>query len=83
MINSILERKLRRIILNHLTFIDDKGEITFTNNPSIIEKEAIKHFQTQTGPVKLSHTETLDDLLVYWKDFYNLSSTNYSTRMVG
>ncbi|PKB95002.1 hypothetical protein RhiirA5_386305 [Rhizophagus irregularis] len=50
MINSILNRKPHRIVLDRLSFIDNKGEHVFTNNPEIIEKEAIKHFQHQAGP---------------------------------
>jgi hypothetical protein len=76
MVNSILERKPRRIILDRLSFMDDKGELIFTNNPSIIEKESIKHFQSQAGPIKLNHTETLNDLPTEWVNHYDPSLQN-------
>ncbi|CAB4401871.1 unnamed protein product [Rhizophagus irregularis] len=49
MLNSILNHKPRRIVLDRLSFIDNKGDYVFTNNPEIIEKEANKHFQHQAG----------------------------------
>ncbi|EXX53657.1 hypothetical protein RirG_241980 [Rhizophagus irregularis DAOM 197198w] len=45
MINSILQRKPRRITLDRLIFKDDNNQTIFTNNPKLIEKEAIKHYQ--------------------------------------
>ncbi|CAB5380484.1 unnamed protein product [Rhizophagus irregularis] len=62
MINSILNRKPRCIVLDRLSFIDNKGDYVFTNNPEIIEKEAIKHFQHQAGPPNKKDITNLDSL---------------------
>ncbi|CAB4376976.1 unnamed protein product [Rhizophagus irregularis] len=76
MINSILNRKPRRIVLDRLSFIDNKGDYVFTNNPEIIEKEAIKHFQHQVGPSNEKNITNLDSLPQDWKDHYNPTLQN-------
>lgn len=53
MINLILQRKPRRIILDRLYFTNDQNKEIFTNNPDIIKKQAIKHYQ--------SHASSNDD----------------------
>ncbi|GET67273.1 reverse transcriptase family protein [Rhizophagus irregularis DAOM 181602=DAOM 197198] len=45
MINSILQRKPRKITLDRLIFKDNNNDTIFTNNPQIIQKETIKHYQ--------------------------------------
>ncbi|PKB95287.1 hypothetical protein RhiirA5_436991 [Rhizophagus irregularis] len=76
MINSILNRKPRHIVLDRLSFIDNKGDYAFTNNPEIIEKEAIKHFQHQAGPPNTKDITNLDSLPQDWKDHYDPTLQN-------
>ncbi|UZO07888.1 uncharacterized protein OCT59_028159 [Rhizophagus irregularis] len=76
MINSILNRKPRRIVLDRLSFVDDKGDYIFTNNPEIIEKEAVKHFQHQAGPPNEKDIRNLDSLPQDWKDHYDPTLQN-------
>ncbi|CAB5206037.1 unnamed protein product [Rhizophagus irregularis] len=75
-INSILNRKPRRIVLDRLSFVDNKGDYIFTNNPEIIEKEAIKHFQYQAGPPNEKDIRNLDSLPQDWKDHYDPTLQN-------
>ncbi|CAB5347681.1 unnamed protein product [Rhizophagus irregularis] len=76
MINSILNRKPRHIVLDRLSFIDNKGDYVFTNNPEIIEKEAIKHLQHQAGPPNEKDITNLDSLPQDWKDHYDPTLQN-------
>lgn len=61
MINSILQHKPCRINLDHLYYQDPvTSDSIFTNNPKIIEREAIKHFQTNAS--NPHHTQSYDSI---------------------
>ncbi|PKB93018.1 hypothetical protein RhiirA5_442605, partial [Rhizophagus irregularis] len=71
MINSILQRKPRKISLDRLVFKDDNDELVFTNNPNIIEKEAIKHYQNTGKHEDPTIYKSVDELPSPWNDVYN------------
>lgn len=51
------------------------SDFTFTNNPIIIEKEAIKHFQTiASNPQHTVTYDSLEDLPMEWQHIYDPSS---------
>ncbi|GES73345.1 ribonuclease H-like domain-containing protein [Rhizophagus clarus] len=84
MINSILERKPRTIILDRLFYTDDiTNSRTLTHDNKIIEEECIKHFQLLNSfrsainnvPIFLS----IQDLPIEFQDIYSpISSINSS-----
>ncbi|CAB4390707.1 unnamed protein product [Rhizophagus irregularis] len=84
MINSILNRKPRRIVLDRLSFVNKEGENIFTNNPEIIEKESINHFQHQAGPTNDMDITDLNSLLHDRKEHYdpNLQKLKKSGGMI-
>ncbi|EXX58571.1 hypothetical protein RirG_196760 [Rhizophagus irregularis DAOM 197198w] len=76
MINSILQRKPRRITLDRLIFKDDNDQTIFTNNPKIIEKEAIKHYQNIGKHENPLIYNSLNDLPMPWSDIYDPSNNS-------
>ncbi|CAB4387507.1 unnamed protein product [Rhizophagus irregularis] len=76
MINLILNRKPRRIVLDQLSFVNKEGDNVFTNNPEIIEKESINHFQNQAGPANDMDITDLNSLPQDWKEHYDPNLQN-------
>ncbi|PKB96532.1 hypothetical protein RhiirA5_434668 [Rhizophagus irregularis] len=81
MINSILQRKPRKIVLDRLIFKDCKDEIVFTNNPKIIEKEAIKHYHNIGKHEDQTIYSTINDLPSPWNNIYNPDNTNINVNI--
>ncbi|GBC02754.1 hypothetical protein RclHR1_00480011 [Rhizophagus clarus] len=84
MINSILERKPRTIILDRLFYTDEStNSRTLTHDKNIIEEECIKHFQllnssrADINNVPIFHT--IRDLPIEFQEIYSpISSINLS-----
>ncbi|PKB98747.1 hypothetical protein RhiirA5_430861, partial [Rhizophagus irregularis] len=49
----------------------DNDELVFTNNPNIIEKEAIKHYQNTGKHEDSTIYNSVDELPSPWNDIYN------------
>jgi hypothetical protein len=78
MINSILNRKLRKIILDCLHYLDkDNNKLIFTTNQKEIENETINHFKylgkTQDEPIKTNRKIT--DLPKEWQSYYDQANS--------
>ncbi|GBC15332.2 RNA-directed DNA polymerase from mobile element jockey-like [Rhizophagus irregularis DAOM 181602=DAOM 197198] len=71
MINSILQRKPRKITLDRLIFKDNNNDTIFTNNPQIIQKETIKHYQNIGKHDNQSTYCSIDDLPLPWRTIYD------------
>lgn len=74
MLNSILDRKPRKIHLDRIVKYDDNNNVNFITEPDKIANECIQHFQTAGSPDLISnlltHYTTIDDLPENWKDIY-------------
>ncbi|CAB5321247.1 unnamed protein product [Rhizophagus irregularis] len=70
MINSLLQRKPRRIILDRLVYENSNNKTIFTNNSDIIEKQCIQHYQNIGQSDNNTIYDTIDDLPVDWRDIY-------------
>ncbi|CAB4377018.1 unnamed protein product [Rhizophagus irregularis] len=76
MINSLLQRKPRRIILDRLVYEDSNNNTVFTNNSDIIEEQCIQHYQNIGQSNNDTIYDSLDDLPEEWKDVYNPDNNN-------
>ncbi|CAB4396562.1 unnamed protein product [Rhizophagus irregularis] len=76
MINSLLQRKLRRIILDCLVYEDSNNNTVFSNNSDIIEEQCIQHYQNIGQSNNDTIYDSLDDLPEEWKDVYNPDNNN-------
>jgi hypothetical protein len=78
MINSILNRKPRKIVLDRLHYLDkNTNKILFTTDQFEIENEMIKHFKylgkTQDEPKKTYNY--INDLPTEWQSYYDSINT--------
>jgi hypothetical protein len=72
MINSILKRKPRKIILDRLLLKDNtNNSYTFTNNPNIIETETINHFQNFASSTDSTIYHSVQNLPTNWQNIYD------------
>ena len=71
MINSILQRKPRKITLDRLIFKDNNNDTIFTNNPQIIQKEAVKHYQNIGKHENQTSFNSINDIPLPWRDIYD------------
>ncbi|PKK57444.1 hypothetical protein RhiirC2_798029 [Rhizophagus irregularis] len=79
MINSLLQRKPRRIILDRLVYEDSNNNTVFTNNSDIIEEQCIQHYQNIGQSNNDTIYDSLDDLPEEWKDVYNPDNNNINS----
>ena len=49
MIDLLLNREPRKIVLDRLLYLDDNNEYVYTIDPVDTEREAIKHFQNASA----------------------------------
>ncbi|GBC00143.1 hypothetical protein RclHR1_03760007 [Rhizophagus clarus] len=76
MINSILDRKPRTIVLDHLLYTDDStNSRILTHDKKTIEDECIKHFQLLNGSQSdINHVpifQSIQDLLIEFQELYS------------
>jgi hypothetical protein len=78
MLNSILDRKPQKIILDRLIYKDSSNNLNFTTDKKIIEEQSIKHFQTlgytETELNSIIYYRTLEDLPTNWQQIYQPSA---------
>jgi hypothetical protein len=77
MINSILNRKPKKIILNRLHYLDTKtNELIFTTDQKEIEIETINHFKFlgKQSDKPITIFNMLDDIPEEWHPFYDKSN---------
>jgi hypothetical protein len=75
MINSLLERKPRKIVLDRLLIKNNNdNNYLFTNNPNIIKTETINHFQNFTSSTDHTVYSSIQDLPTKWQNIYDQSN---------
>jgi ribonuclease HI len=74
MINSILDRRMTKISLDKIKFVNENGDIIYTKNPALIQKQCIEHFQCLGSSLEeINNTknfETIQDLPLDWQNIY-------------
>jgi hypothetical protein len=79
MINFILNRKPRKIILDRLHYLDkNTNELIFTTDQNEIELETINHFKYLGKSEEKLHVKfnSLEDIPLEWRPFYDKTNTN-------
>jgi hypothetical protein len=80
MINSILNRKSRKIVLDRLHYLNkETNELIFTTDQKEIELETINHFKYLGKSIEESHVRFnyLEDIPLEWRPYYDKNNTNY------
>ncbi|RIA81327.1 hypothetical protein C1645_837206 [Glomus cerebriforme] len=77
LINSLLNRKPKSIILDRIQYTNQDNDTLFTKDPNIIEQEAIKHFQTlgTNNHSTQKIFESINDIPNNWQNIYSPSSS--------
>jgi hypothetical protein len=80
MINSILNRKPRKIIFDRLHYLDkNTNELIFTTDQKEIELETINHFKylgKSNDKIRVNFN-TLEDVPMDWRPFYDKNNINF------
>jgi hypothetical protein len=85
MINSILERKPQRLIIDRVLYKDDNNQLIFTDDMNIVEKITIKHYRDigshDTSPNNYSNKTPLSP---FWSNIYKpkILNTNFTNEII-
>ncbi|RIA91650.1 hypothetical protein C1645_821740 [Glomus cerebriforme] len=73
MINSILNRKPKRIILDRLLITNEEGNHNLTIDQNTIKNAVTQHFQQlgSASTTNLINYSTINDLPIQWQSLYN------------
>jgi hypothetical protein len=80
MINSILNRKPRKIVLNRFHYLNkETNELVFTTDQKEIELETINHFKYLGKSIEETNTKfnSLEDIPLEWRSFYDKKNVNF------
>jgi hypothetical protein len=80
MINSILNRKPRKIVLDRLHYLNkETNELIFTTDQKEIESETINHFKYLGKSIEEPHVKfnSLEDIPLEWHPYYDKNNTNF------
>jgi hypothetical protein len=80
MINSILNRKPRKIVLDRLHYLDkNSNELIFMTDQKTIELETINHFKYlgKSKEEPNNKFNSLDDIPDEWRPFYDKNNVNF------
>jgi hypothetical protein len=80
MINSILNRKPRKIVLDRLHYLDkNTNELVFTTDQKEIESETINHFKYLGKSIEETSVifNSLEDIPLEWRPYYNKENMNF------
>jgi hypothetical protein len=80
MINSILNKKPRKIVLDHLHYLNkETNELIFTTDQKEIELETINHFKYLGKSLEEPHVRfnSLEDIPMEWRPFYDKANMNF------
>jgi hypothetical protein len=85
MINSILNRKPRKIILDRLHYLNkETNELIFTTDQKEIELETINHFKYLGKSIEEPHVKfnSLEDIPLEWRPYYDKNNTNFIEEII-
>jgi hypothetical protein len=85
MINSILNRKPRKIVLDHLHYLDkETNELIFTTDQKEIELKTINHFKYLGKSIEELHIKfnSLEDIPLEWRPYYDKNNTNFIEEII-